>query len=298
MAAPTYNVLLHHLSADAKAAGVNYVNEPLMGVTLAQLRTLLQGFAEVASRLTIYEPATPEIRIKTERSAFVVRTRYRRLCLLGWENKLRGEEHTIGMILTTVTGSTEAAKTAPEGERRGSTSPMPGAGGAASNPPMGGGSVGNSPQSTQSNTPFSPAAAETETRGLPRWAKIAGLAILIVAFNATTVWLVFFQETASPMPKAEPIPEFETGGLLAKAAGEYETGDQEGDRRLIIEPTGGLRIAKYGPERAVLQETTKTAKGGSVNGKIVLVTTDPTTIEIKDSNTVVYFGTTYRRRAR
>ena len=100
------------------------------------------------------------------------------------------------------------------------------------------------------------------------------------------------------MPEAEPIPEFETGGLLAKAAGEYETGNQEGDRRLIIEATGGLRIAKYGPERAVLQEMTKSAKGGSVNGKIVLVTSDPTTIEIKDANTVVYFGTTYRRRAR
>jgi len=296
MAAPTYNVMLHHLSPDAKSAGVNYVNEPLIGVSMAQLRTLLQGLAEVASRLSIYDPAAPEIRIKTERSAFVVRTRYRRLCLLGWENKLRGEEHTIGLILTAVTGSAEAAKTATDGERRGSLSLTPGAGGGTSNHRAVGGS--SSPQALGSEPAFSPAEAEAEASGLPRWAKIAGLAILIVAFNATTVWLVFFREVSSPMPEAEPIPEFETGGLLAKAAGEYETGNQEGDRRLIIEATGGLRIAKYGPERAVLQEMTKSAKGGSVNGKIVLVTSDPTTIEIKDANTVVYFGTTYRRRAR
>jgi hypothetical protein len=296
MAAPTYNVMLHHLSADAKSVGVNYTNEPLIGVSVGQLRVLLQGLGEVAAKLTIYEPATPEIRIKTERSAFVVRTRHRRLCLLGWENKLRGEEHTIGLILSTITGSQEPVKTGTEAERRGSSSPLPSASGSGSNSPLRAGS--NAPIASESNPPFSSAETDKETRGLPRWAKIAGLAVLIVGFNALTVWLVFFQTPASPMPKTEPVPEFESGALLSKAAGEYETGDQEGDRRLIIEPTGGIRIAKYGPERAILQETTKTARGGSLGGRTVLVTSDPTTIEIKDVNTVVYFGTTYRRRTR
>jgi hypothetical protein len=296
VAAPIYNVMLHHLSPDAKSAGVNYVNEPLMGVNAAQLRTLLQGLSEVAARLTIYEPATPEIRIKTERSAFVVRTRHRRLCLLGWENKLRGEEHTIGLILNTVIGTVEQAKSAAEAERRGSSSPLPGASGTGSNSPLR--TSGDSAQGTTSNSPFSPAVTESETRGLPRWAKMAGLGLLIVAFNATTVWLVFFQTPASPMPKTQPVAEFESGALLSKASGEYQTGDQEGDRRLIIEPSGTLRAAKYGPERAILQETIKTARGGSLNGRTVLVTSDPTTIEIKDANTVVYFGTTYRRRTR
>lgn len=299
MAAPTYNVMLHHLSSDARKAGVSYTNEPLTGVSAAQLRTLLQGLGDVASRLTIYEPATPEIRIKTERNAFVVRTRHRRLCLLGWEAKLRGEEHTVGFILSTVTGAAETGKAAADTESRGSSSPLPGPGGTTSNPPMRTG--GEVPADTGSNAPFSPTATETETRGLPRWAKIAilaSLAILIVGFNATTVWLVFFRAATPVMPKTVPIAEFESGALLAKAAGEYETGDQEGDRRLIIEPTGALRVAKYGPQRAILQETMKTASGGSLNGRVVLVTSDPTAIEIKDPNTVVYFGTTYRRRAR
>lgn len=296
MAAPSYNVMLHHLSPDAKSAGVNYVNEPLTGVSPAQLRTLLQGLSEVAARITIYEPATPEIRIKTERSAFVVRTRHRRLCLLGWENKLRGEEHTIGLILNTVTGTAEQAKAGAEAERRGSSSPLPGAGATGSNPPVRTG--GDSAQGAASNPPFSPAATGDETRGWPRWAKIAGLGILIAGFNATTIWLVFFQTPASPMPKTQPVAEFESGALLSKASGEYQTGDQEGDRRLIIEPSGTLRVAKYGPERAILQETMKTARAGALNGRTVLVTSDPTTIEIKDANMVVYFGTTYRRRGR
>ena len=43
----------------------------------ALLRALLQALSVVASRLTIYEPAIPEIRIKTERSAKLVNIRRR-----------------------------------------------------------------------------------------------------------------------------------------------------------------------------------------------------------------------------
>lgn len=296
MAAPNYNVVLHHLSPDAKSAGVNYVNEPLMGVSAAQVRTLLQGLSEVAARSSIYEPAAPEIRIQTERSAFVVRTRYARLCLLGWENKLRGEEHTIGLILNTITGTVEETKAGAKGERRGSSSPWPGASSAESDPLLPTGA--DSTQATASNPPSGPAVTAGETRGWSRWAKIAGLGILIAGFNAATIGLIFFQTSESPTPKTQPLAEFESGAFLSKAAGEYQTGDQEGDRRLIIEPLGTLRVAKYGPGRAILQETIKTARGGSLNGRTVLVTSDPTTIEIKDANTVVYFGTTYRRRGR
>jgi len=287
MAASSFNVMLHHLSPDAKSVGMNYAHEQLQGVTTAQLRALLNGLSDAAARFTIYEPAAPEIRIKTERSAFVVRTRHRRLCLVGWEGKLRGEEHDVGFILSTVTGTAEPAKLEVDAAGRGSTSPIP-AGTTDSTPPF----------STDSGAPFVPGKARANEGLIPKWAKIAGLAVLIVGFNVVTVWQVFFQEPRIPMPKTATIPDFETGALLAKAAGEYETGGAEGDRRLIIEPGGNLRLAKYGPERAVLQETTRTAKGGMVNNRQVLVTSDPAVVDIKDANTVIYFGTTYKRRVR
>jgi len=287
MAAPTFNVMLHHLSPDAKSVGTNYAHEQLQGVSPAQLRALLVGLSDAAGRFTIYEPATPEIRIKTDRSAFVVRTRHRRLCLVGWEGKLRGEEHDVGFILSTVTGAAEPGKLEADAAGRGSASPIP-AGTTDSTPPF----------STGSSAPFVPGKAKADEGRIPKRAKITGLALLIVAFNAVTVRLVFFQEARTPMPKTATIPEFETGALLAKAAGEYETGGAEGDRRLIIEPGGNLRLAKYGPERAVLQETTRTAKGGMVNNRQVLVTSDPAVVDVKDANTVVYFGTTFKRRVR
>lgn len=48
MAAPTFNVLLNHLSPDAKAVGVNYAHEQLQGVSLEQLRALLQALSLAA----------------------------------------------------------------------------------------------------------------------------------------------------------------------------------------------------------------------------------------------------------
>lgn len=309
MAAPTFNVLLNHLSPDAKSVGVNYAHEQLQGVSLEQLRALLQALGVSASRLTIYDPAIPEIRIKTERSSFVVRTRHRRLCLMGWESKLRGEEHTVGLILNTVTGAIqEVAPAATDAvvARRGSNSAVPGTGergggapstGAGGRAPFGG-TDSNAPFGSESRSPFGVGRKPEPAGGLPRWAKIAGLGVLILALNAFTVWQTFFQPARSPVPASQPIPDFETTTLLAKAAGEYETGGAEGDRRLIIETGGNIRIAKYGPERAILQETTRTAKGGVVDGRTLLITSDPATIEIKDADSVIYFKTTYRRRSR
>lgn len=307
MATPTFSLILNNLSPDAKTVGVNYAHEQLQGVSLEQLRALLQALNTAASRLTIYEPAVPEIRIKTERSAFVVRTRHRRLFLMGWENKLRGEDHSVGLILNTITGVVqdpvlEAGRTG-AGDRGGSTPPS-GTGsrapfsGSSSNPSFGTGS--RAPFGNGSRAPFGPGSGRKPEKegGLPRWAKITGLGLLIVAANATTVWLVFFRPVRSPVSDSQSIPDFETTTLLAKAAGEYETGGAEGDRRLIIETSGNIRVAKYGPQRAILQETTRTAKGGIVNGRTLLITSDPATIEIKDADSVIYFKTTFKRRSR
>lgn len=303
MASATFHLILNNLSTDAKTVGVNYAHEQLQGVTPEQLRALLQAFGAAAAKLTIYEPAVPEIRIKTERSAFVVRARHRRLCLMGWETKLRGADHSVSLILNTINGVAPDPVTGAIGPgvaERGGSNPPTGIGTGSRAPFGGAGTASNPPFGTGSRAPFGPGAGRKPEKesGLPRWAKIAGLGALILAFNATTVWLVFFRPPPSPVPDSQPVPDFETTAMLSKAAGEYETGGAEGDRRLIIESGGNVRLAKYGPERAVLQETTRTAKGGIVNGRAMLVTSDPATIEIKDADTVIYFKTTYRRRNR
>ncbi len=265
MPASSYSVTLHHLATGAVAAGLAYPDEQLLALSVEQLREMIYALSELAARLTIYEPSTPEIRIKTDREVFVVRTRYRRLCLVGWESILRGEEHSISYILATVTGTKESVQAAPKAERTAANTP------AYSLPPV-------------------------DTGRVPRWTKIAVLAALIIGFNATTAWLLL-RPAPTLVPEHEMLPDFESRALLTKVAGEYETGVQAGDRRLVIDSDGTLHLAKYGAHKALAEEKTKSAQGALVDGRAALITSDPTVLVIKNADSVVLYGTTYRRQA-
>jgi hypothetical protein len=265
MSAPAYSITLHHLSPDAKAAGLAYPDEHLLAVSIGQLRELLYSLSEVAARQTIYEPSAPEIRIKTDRDIFIVRTRYRRLCFVGWETMLRGEEHSVVYILAAVTGSTEHGKVVPKIER-----PAP------------------------AYKPHS--APSIDSGGLPRWIKITLMSILIIGCNGTALWLLL-KPPPHLTPKFTLLPDFESNALLTKVSGEYVTGTHEGARRLVIEADGTLKMSKFGPKKAILEETTKTARGGLTDGRAALITNDPDVISIKDADTVVLYGTTYHRKA-
>ena len=265
MSAPAYSITLHHLSPDAKASGLAYPDEHLLAVSIGQLRELLYSLSEVASRQTIYEPSSPEIRIKTDRDVFVVRTRYRRLCFIGWEAMLRGEEHSVVYILAAVTGSTEHGKTLPKIERP-------------------------APVYKTHSTP------SVDGGGLPRWIKIAVMTVLIISANGTALWLLL-----KPPPHLTPqftlLPDFESHALLNKVAGEYITGTHEGARRMVIDTDGTLKLSKYGPKKAIIDGSTKTVRGGLAEGRAALITSDPEVLTIKDANTVVLFGTMYHRKA-
>jgi hypothetical protein len=265
--APTYNVTLHHLAPGAVAAGLGYPDEQLTAVPLTQLREMLYALSEVASRLTIYEPSSPEIRIKTERESFVIRTRYRRLCFVGYEAALRGEEHSVAYILTTITGTTEVAK-APEAraDRPSSASPM------------------------------GTTVVQADTGRVPRWVKIAVMAVIIIGCNGTAAWLLLRPPTTLS-PKYTLMTPAESTTLLLRVAGEYRTGSGEGDRRIIIDATGTARLAKFGPNQSVIQPSTKTIRAALVAGQPALVTTDsaPSSITLQDADTILFFGNTYKR---
>lgn len=264
-ATPTYNVTLHHLAPGAVAAGLAYPDEQLPAVSLNQLREMLYALGELSSRLTIYEPAAPEIRIKTDREVFVVRTRYRRLCFVGYEATLRGEEHSVAYILTTITGTTEIAK-APE------------------------------PRIIERPSAGSRAATEEATGRFPRWLKIAVMAVIIVGCNGTAAWMLLRPATTLA-PKFTLMTAAESANLLARVAGEYRTGSLEGDRRLIIDTIGTARLAKFGPNLSTNQPTTKTVRGALVDGQPALITNDPAAVVLKDADTIVLFGNTYKRHA-
>lgn len=266
MASSTYSVTLHHLAPGATAAGLNFPDEQLASVSPAQLRDLLYALSEVASRLTIYEPSTPEIRVKTDRDVFVIRTRYRQLCFVGWETTLRGEEHSVPYIITTISGgAAEVQRMTPaKVERAAFVSP-----------------VADDKAATASNS---------------RRTKIAIMAVLILGFNAATAWMLL-RPAPSLTPSYELMVETDSRTLLIKSAGDYHTGKEPGDRRLTINPDGMLRFAKYGPAQSLLEPRDRPANGATVAGKPVLITSgkNPVIVEIRDPDTVVCSGTTYRR---
>lgn len=261
-ATPSFSVTLHHLAPGAVAAGLAYSDEQLPAVTLNQLRDMLYAFSELAARLTIYEPSLPEIRIKTDREVFVVRTRYRRLCFVGYETTLRGEDHSVAYILTTITGTAETVK-----------------------PPE--------PRVIDRPAASTRVAAE-ETGRFPRWLKITVMAVIIIGCNATTAWLLL-RPPHTIAPKFTLMAPSDSTALINQVAGEYRTGSAEGDRRLIIDSIGTARLAKFGPNLSLGQATTKTIRGALVDGKPALVTNDPAAIVLKDADTILLWGNTYKR---
>ena len=270
MAASTYRVTLHNLAPDASAAGVNYPDEQLTSVTPEQLIELLSALSKVAAGLTIYEPAAPEIRIKTERDVFVVRTRYQNLCFVGWEAKLRGEIHTIPYITTVIAGGTALVTHLTSGK----------------------------PERTTTASSL-PSYVKSAPADISRRIKIAVMVVLILGANAFTLWILF-----KPVPTLTPsytlMTETNSHTLLIRSAGDYRTGIQPGDRFLSVNATGILRFAKYGDLQAITEPRDRSARGAMVGSKPVLITNDahPALVEIKDFDTLICSGTIYHRIAK
>ncbi len=272
MAAPTtFSVTLHHLSPGAKAAGLGYADEQLPSVTTVQLAELLHALSNVAAGLTIYEPSNPEIRIKTEREVVVVRTRYRRLCFVGREAQLRGEDHSIALIMAAASGIAEPEFVAlpARAVERPSSSASP---------------VGARNYAAPSSGLF------------PHWVKLALLVVLSLGCIGTGVWMMM-KPPKNFAPKFKLMSVDDSRTLLGKVAGEYRTGIQPGDRRLIIDASGSLRLAKYGTAQAIAEEIVRTVRGVTQQGVPGLATSDPYLLTVKDADSVVFYGQTYKRVA-
>ena len=199
---------------------------------------------------------------------YVVRTHYRRLCFVGREALLRGEEHSVDFIMGTITGLAEPqVKTIAQ-----RVFERPSAAGPAMRLPSGGGDF-------------------------PDWAKITLLLVLTAAALGGGLWLLF-RPARSLAPKYDLLSPGESIALLSRVAGEYQTGTQEGDRRLIVGTDGTLRIAKYGPAQAIAEEIIRTARGASLAGQPALATSDPYVMAIRDADNVFLYGQNYKRVVR
>lgn len=253
----TYKLNLRHLSPDAREIGVRHADSELPAVEAAQLRTLLQAMAKAVARQAESDPAAPEIRITSPRGVFMVKAAERRLRLHSWNLKSGTREMEVDEIMATVTELPAADKAAPR-----SAPHHPAAGGR------------------------SPVLA-----AVPRWVKIGALVVLFAGINAVSGWMLM-RPPPDLLPAHQLLSAAATERLLAGIAGEFETGSKPGDRWMTIMRTGNLRVVKYGPKP---DEVLMTARAAIVNGQEVLVTSERSLIEIRDADTVVLYGDTYKR---
>lgn len=264
MPPPVYTITLHHLAADAASAGLQHPDQEQAGVPVEKLRVLLTALGQAGAKQAANDLSSPEIRIKTPREPLRVRPGTGgRLRLVTWDTKLGGMNFTVDEVIERLDGpvAETATTAAATPARRGSTPPVP-------------------------------AAPKT---GMSTRTKIAILAVLIVGINAVTAWFLV-RPAPTLLGDYSLMSESDGKKLLVAAAGEYETGAREGDRRLIIQPDGGLILSTYGVKRKIIEETTLRSRAAQTKGKPALLTSDPYLLEVQDANTVILYGNAYRRR--
>jgi hypothetical protein len=78
-------------------------------------------------------------------------------------------------------------------------------------------------------------------------------------------------------------------------AGTLATGDEEGDRAIVIDVGGKIRLQELGPHGAVRLETALTFRLGRRDRKLYLAVANGGQIEVTNRDTLVYYRDIYRR---
>lgn len=250
-------VRLHHLAPGATEAGESHPDLDLTITNTDELQVLLEGLARIAAGPLLPRTASPEIRVRTVREELIVRIGGGGLRVISWESPIGGSPMSVGRIIAAVAPPPEA------------------------------------PVFTRRAAPV-PVEEEISFAGLP-WLRLAALALAILIMNGVTVWLLL-KPPPDFLPEFEYMSADESSRLLRSLAGDFETGATAGDRTLNIGPNGYVRLAVYGPDLEIVEESAQVARAATSGNRPILITNQPTTIEIVDADTVVLYGTTYRRR--
>lgn len=257
MTPATFKLNFRHLTPDGRELGVRHADSELAAVEAARLKEILHAMEKAVAQQSPSDPAAPEIRITSAQGVFMVKSANGRLRLHSWSLKSGTREMSVEEIIETVAGKPVEAK--PHAHP-------------VTHAPVG-------------------ASSEGFLSRVPRWVKVAVLVVLFAGINAVSGWMLM-RPPPDLLPPHELLSAAATERLLTKVAGEFETGSRPGDRWMTIVRNGNIRVVKYGPKP---DETLLTARAALVNGQEVLITSARSMIEIKDGDTLVLFGDTYKR---
>jgi len=119
----------------------------------------------------------------------------------------------------------------------------------------------------------------------------AGIALVGSAFRSA-----FRIDNVNPTPPlALLVDPAETIQQEEALAGTFATGDDEGDRAIVIDVGGKVRLQELGPHGAVQRDTATTFRLGRRDRKLYLAVANGGQIEVTNRDTIVYYRDIYRR---
>lgn len=127
---------------------------------------------------------------------------------------------------------------------------------------------------------------------------IALLAALVLGTNGLTAWMLTRPQPPAPLlPDYMPLAKESAQRFIARIAGDYQTGTNDGARALKISPDGRVHWLLFGPGGTIVEDTEIAVKPVQSHGKPALLADERALIEAADASSVVFYEETYRRKA-
>lgn len=137
--------------------------------------------------------------------------------------------------------------------------------------------------------PLKPAVS-TPSRGIALAILIAGLSL-----NGYTLYSVVYTESVEEKPAVTLLTDnAEIAKRQADLAGTYATGDQPGDRAIVVTADGKVKFIEVGA-RANFAESADTYRPGRHEAKLCLATAESGVVDVLNPDTLLYYRDTYRR---
>ncbi len=146
-------------------------------------------------------------------------------------------------------------------------------------------------------TPVAAAGKGGGKSGVWRWVAGSALVVAVLGINFYSVWN-YRKPPGNLLPTFKILEPGPAKRTLEKMAGNYETGEAPGDRRLEIKPDGRASWIKFGPERSAVERREFTVQGAQTGGQDAFYTSRKSLIKVKDPTSLLLFGDLYLRVAR
>lgn len=248
-------VTLVNLSPDGRIADLAFGTETLGSISEAQFTLLLHTFRDLDPLQN--SELEPEILVESRDGKFIIRTGQSKLFLYDARDSAKPYS--------------ELSPTEIAGQFYGSAAE-------------------HSSEEHQPESPTAPNTPRTPHRGIAISMLAAGLCL-----NGYTLYSVFYINDVNKKPAVTLITNAtELASRQNAAVGRYATGNEPGDRVIVLNPDGTVKFSEIAATNK-RTESTDTYRIGHYEDKLCATTPESGIIDITGLNTLVYYRDVYRR---